>query len=364
MCGQSESDSDIGEAIYFGRQEEPKDLAEQQQHDFLQNFQLFSSKEVKSEPSIKMIANKNNNNSSRLNNNNCARQLDMPLTPDKRRRHQPRTQIMKDKCPAIPFASPAGQRVIKLTKVSLAENYERERIERYERFCVAPPLAPDDSNRPKFMDRKLHRPTFFTSSSFRSNSHLRPFKYPRRQFSTRLRDADVTTFQQILLRQNKCVPLTVCTPRMSKEEIEILQSDVKRRKLSKPPANIVDIIDLCSSDSDGEAYDEIDGSSTSGVTASSSLQSSSSLVQSTGNYPLFVDCSIVNETITTVTNIETIQTDAIFQSLITNSESIGYGRDELQQNKENHLMQFIADQANAQAVRLASVNSMTLDLTL
>lgn len=283
----------------------------------------------------------------------CGRELDLPLKPDRIRRlpRRAHASTMLTKCPAIPFASPAGKKIREMATVKLAETYERERVERYERFCMAAPLASDHTNRPKFMDQKS---TIFSTTSHRSRlNHYRTFKFPRRQFRTHLRDEAVAKFQRILLRQTKCKPVTIRAKQLSKEEIETIQLDVKRKKFVEP-VNIVATIDLCSNDSDASDDEEIGSQDTRNALQSKSNNRSPQFV------PIFVDCSIINGQRLS----DAVPTDSIFQSLITNSESIGYGSNELQQNKENHLMQFINEQTNAQAAKLSAVNSILIDLTL
>lgn len=409
MCRGRDSESDTSDVIICSSEKlesepeiesDPEDSS-QLQSNFLELFQLTAATDpldvqMDQKPSTMPKRNGVHHSSHKKSSNKkSARQLDVPLQPDKARRHPRRANVavMLSKCPQIPLSSPAGQCVIKTTKVSLADNYQRERIERYERFCAATVLATDGSNRPKFMDRP---PSAYPASTFRpvhpKTKKMHTYKFPRRQFRRHLRDADVAKYQRILLQENKCRPLTVRAKQLTQEEIESLQANVKRQKIL-PPQTIVDYIDLCSEpDEDVMPLKP----STSSFTPQSNMQllepvrpmqlmraaplppppstpnrmgplnsqittitkRTISHIQASRNYPVFVDCSIVNESIT-----QTIQTDTIFQSLITNSEPIRYGGNELQQNKENRVMQFITDQTNAQATMIASVNPFSVDFT-
>lgn len=410
VCRGRDSESDNSDIIVCGSEKfesepevesEPEDVARLQSN-FLQMFQLTTAADPLNMPmEQKMLSPQkrivsSNHSYNKSHHKKSARQLDVPLQPDKIRR-QPRranASVMLAKCPQIPISSPAGQRVVNITKVCLADNYQRERIDRYERFCAATVLASDGTNRPKFMDRSP--PSY--PSTYRSphpkQEYVHVYKHPRRQFRRHLRDADVAKYQRILLQQNKCKPLIVRTNKLTAADIEGLQAQVKRPKIS-PPENVVAFIDLCSEPDEEELPLTLATTSSEAqanmhrlapVPPMQLMQSGSlpppptststsyrpgplnpqirtitqrtvSHTQTTRNWPVFVDCSIVNETIT-------VHTDTILQTLITNSEPISYIGNELQQNKENRLVEYITDQVNTQAAMISSVNPFPVDFTM
>lgn len=414
-CRRTDFESDDDDVIFCGEEEQEPEDKSQMQLNFLQNFQLFNNtipldqqvqlksqtphKRNSTNPAIASSGSSYNNNNTIFNNkNSCSRNLDVPLKPDKVRRPPRRTQsaLLLSKCPVIPIASPAGQHLLKTLNAPLAENYQRERIDRYERFCSAPTIAFDGSNRPKFMDKKFGT---YNISTFRSNSkcfHI--YKFPRRQFCTRLRDEAVAKYQQILIKQNKCKPLSVTADRLSKEDIEELQTKVKRRKISTQSnanSKIIDFIDLCSSDAESDAASESDDETDS--KDSHSMSDSSSSTQSIKNVPLFVDCSTQDENESLLygsDNIDSPNSNTIVRThcdttstligntkirlITTRRKSLNlYQNNQMQQDKENHLYPFIDAPSSPQSTTylyengiddmnstISSTNLISIDLTL
>lgn len=192
------------------------------------------------------------------------------------------------KCPTIPISSPAGQRLISISKISLSREYLRERQDRTERFCLAPCISRTTSNRMKFMERKPPTNTII-SSSFRRppNYFYHQYTFPRRQFSKRRRDEAFLHLNWGELRQ--CQPVSInikkisltnlnqtdnnpgfpisnkkSTPATSKETDSQPQSkyNIKRKRPIKQPNNPNDcaemvqgdyVIDLCSSDEEPDS---------------------------------------------------------------------------------------------------------------
>lgn len=303
---------------------------------------------------------------------------DQLATPDKKPRRVPRKKhpaTIFAKCP-IPIVSETGQKIIN-SNSQLTSDYQRERIERYERCCVAPPIAYDKSNWPKFMDKTFHT---YTKSSFRTSSkHFHYYKFPRRQFSTYNHDAAVAQLHRIRLRETSCRPLSIQLDRLTDEQIEMLRimPKLKKRKLSLKSTSstssssmsmvgqskIVDYIDLCS---DNESANECDASDSESNHEIAPNSNGLICPNSTHNALLFVDCSEINSEMNPnlSAGIDSLN-DARLQPTIVrtkyNSTSNQlqkylsthvqptniFGSDRIQHDKENHLYPFISDQTTA-----------------
>lgn len=212
-------------------------------------------------------------------------------TPEKLKRWPKRgRQVMLiAKCPTIPISSPAGQRLISLSKITLSSDYLRERLDRTERFCLAPCLGRMSAHsRIKFMDRKPQGNTIISSSFRRPPDYsYHQYTFPRRQFSKRRRHEAFLHLNWGELRQ--CQPVSInikkisltnlrsrdnqrffvsnevykqSTPQTSSKETDPRRqskSNVKRKQSNKfkcekdystvaPEAHTDFVIDLCSSD--------------------------------------------------------------------------------------------------------------------
>lgn len=137
-------------------------------------------------------------------------------TPEKLKRWPKRGRqvMLMAKCPTIPISSPGGQRLISLSKISVSPEYLRERLDRTERFCLAPCLSRmSSSNRLKFMERKTTNPII--SSSFRRppNYSYHQYTFPRRQFSKRRRHEAFLHLNWGELRQ--CQPVSINIKKIS-----------------------------------------------------------------------------------------------------------------------------------------------------
>lgn len=192
--------------------------------------------------------------------------------------------------------------------------------------------------------------------------------------------------ERIQLQQTKCKPIQVTVQRLSTVEIENIKTQVKesqskRRKLShKLTEN--DVIDLCSSDDDGDADSDEGGdddetsmadasevsreiSESSGSTVQYEQQSR--MVRPTHNTLLFVDCSLPSDHLFT-SGVETItdprlqltsavrsQYDSTANLLITKQKQpsklytttqarVNY--QQIQQDKENRIYTYLSEQTN------------------
>lgn len=239
-----------------------------QQACFLQNFQLVGASTTREQKMSAESHHHNNNNNNLSINNNAVR--DIPSAADKKLKRVPRRTHMTltlSKCPMIPFSSPAGRHLIKTANGQITTEYQLERIERVERSCVAPALAYDGSNRPKFLDKKIMTSVPITYR--KSNAPNRYYCFPRRQLSQKSRQEAIKTLQSILLRETRCRPLRIPLKRLSEEDIEKLINDARAACKRMPPAklarrtNVIDIIDLCTSDEepaieDADEVEEVD----------------------------------------------------------------------------------------------------------
>lgn len=377
-CGNDEaSESDDDDVIFCGEEEvqKPEDNA-MQQNSFLQHFQLFKNipEDVKpiltshkrtsqTSSSSSAFGNLNNNNTTLSNKNGC-----LDVLADKKPRkpvHRRAPGIMVMLKNQIPITSPAGQILIAQANTPITEDYVRERIERYERFCPAPPLAPDCSNRPKFLDKK---PVAYTISTFRSNTkHYHCYKFPRRQFSSKLRNEAVAQLERIQLQESKCKPVRIPVQRLSHKEIEDLRTQVKVKRRKVEPNNaqaVIDFIDLCSEDELME--EESENSQDSSETSSSSTRVGPRAwpVQSPQQTLLFVDCSLPADTYATSIMDQRLQLNTSRTKYDSASNLIGskiqrsaklftstnrsVDLQQIQQDKENRLYSYISEQSNHQ----------------
>lgn len=256
-------DGDDDDVIFCGEEEyQPIDMA-QQQVNFLQNFQLSSTS--KSSPSTQQI--KYGTPHKRNTQTNLASSSkDIPSVPDKRIRKITRRStavVILSKCPVIPISSPAGQQLIKSSNSLVSNEYMKERLERTERFCSAPILGQDSCNRPKFLDKKLNN---YNITTFRKpSSYYHYYNFPRRQFSSKSRDEAMARLNSILLKQSNCKPVRISLKRLTTDDIESYQMKTKLNRAKRArKANVIDFIDLCSSDEeqqDDEKAAEVEGSS-------------------------------------------------------------------------------------------------------
>lgn len=247
---------------------EQEDEPTMQQACFLQNFQLVGASTSREQKMSAASHHYNNNNNNLSINNNAVR--DIPSAADKKLKRVPRrthVTLTLSKCPTIPFSSPAGRHLIKTANGQITTEYHLERIERVERSCLAPALAYDGSNRPKFLDKKIMTSVPITYR--KSNAPNRYYSFPRRQFSQKSRQEAIKTLQSILLKETRCRPLRIPLKRLSEADIEKLINDARVACTRIPPiklarrTNVIDIIDLCTSDEepaieDADDYEEVD----------------------------------------------------------------------------------------------------------
>uniref|UniRef100_A0A182NMY2 Nuclear respiratory factor 1 NLS/DNA-binding dimerisation domain-containing protein n=1 Tax=Anopheles dirus TaxID=7168 RepID=A0A182NMY2_9DIPT len=204
------------------------------------------------------------------------------------------------KCTQIPLASPLGQFMLKSSKLHATRDYVIERYERMERFCLAPPLPPGAGHLLRQMaigagshetlsaqDRRLPKwllgrsksgtgsngfPLTFkrtVDDAYEESNHQ--YKFPRRQFSNRLRMENFLFFNKLLLQ--RCRPCMVELKRLTPAEIQELSVlpgierqqreaelaahlERQRRKELADSATVIDSINLCSSDEDEDDNEE------------------------------------------------------------------------------------------------------------
>ncbi|XP_055540527.1 uncharacterized protein LOC129727094 isoform X2 [Wyeomyia smithii] len=184
-------------------------------------------------------------------------------------RHLPRRTrnvVTLTKCTSIPLSSPCGQFLLKSIKTVMSSDYRRERLERLERFCFAPPLVKDGTvviNRPKWMHRsKINQNvtiSYKKNPDEPYNAHY--FKFPRRQFSVQCKKKNFLFYNKLLL--DKCKPCAIKLKKLSAQEIEDRNIDIRLKILDITKTEmscvehkgkktdvkhvVVDCIDLCSS---------------------------------------------------------------------------------------------------------------------
>ncbi|XP_053667362.1 uncharacterized protein LOC128716818 [Anopheles marshallii] len=204
------------------------------------------------------------------------------------------------KCTQIPLSSPLGLFMLKTSKIITTTDYLYERFERMDKYCTAPPLPAgafyslqpnlameglqESSTAP---DRRIPRwffgkvksgngpngqwPFTFkrpTDDSFEPSQ--RQYKFPRRQFSNKHREANFLFYNKLLLQ--RCRPCVVSMKRLTLAEVQELallpgieraqreaehaaMLERQRRKelaVIAESAMVIDSIDLCSSDEDME----------------------------------------------------------------------------------------------------------------
>lgn len=227
---------------------DPIDRELQEQTSFLHNFGLFNSNfPLSSLP--KTPIKKNNNH-------------EPPLSPNSKFRRQPHRSRFKLNLSNLPFSSPAGQQLIKLSKSTLADGYIQDKLDRTDRYCCAPSLGSDSINRPKFMcpSTKWNR----TPVTFRrpQDCTYRWYTFPRRQNNQIWRRQ---AFLNLNINELKiCRPVCVKLKKLTSSQIEAFHLENSYKKmirlgqLRKCPddendrSNIVDVIDLCSSDDEDD----------------------------------------------------------------------------------------------------------------
>lgn len=243
-------------------------LPAQNMASFLLNFNLLSKTNLTpGNADARKSSNSNSNFScSRLAHNPNINILDG--SPEKLRRLPRRTRgiVTLSKCTSIPLSSPCGQFLLKSIKTTMSEEYQMERLERLERFCFAPVLSKDGTvftNRPRWMSRNrlaANVPTSFKRSADDVEQyHI--YKFPCRQFSSSCKTRNFLFYNKLLL--NRCKPCSIKLVRLTAQEIENRNIDIRLKKLNivrlpisknAPQSNsqathvVVECIDLCSSD--------------------------------------------------------------------------------------------------------------------
>ncbi|KAJ6648312.1 hypothetical protein Bhyg_03540 [Pseudolycoriella hygida] len=160
----------------------------------------------------------------------------------------------------IPFSSPAGQQLIKLSKSCLSEGYSLEKMGRYERYCSAPPLS-DETSTNSWPIKPIKYTRVPVTYRRPQDQTYRWYKFPRRQLNHR------SWYRQAFLNLNinelkLCKPVTVKLKKMTSSDIEAFHSALRHKSMMEnvggpnvsfdDKSNIVDVIDLCSDDEDSQ----------------------------------------------------------------------------------------------------------------
>ncbi|KAG4072810.1 hypothetical protein HA402_009633 [Bradysia odoriphaga] len=219
----------------------PMDNQLKEQTFFLQNFSLINPK-LPSTNQLKTPIKKN---------------IEQSSTSGKRRKPRCSQIVLSSN---IPFSSPAGQQLLKLSKSHLAHSYVQEKLERNERYCCAPPIA-DDSLSSCIKPIKYNRiPVTYRRPQEQT---YRWYKFPRRKYCQ-------SWYRQAFLNLNvdelkMCRPVTVKLKKLTENDIDALNSENRYKEMMMKndgmtriaftdQSTIVDVIDLCSDDDSGEEF--------------------------------------------------------------------------------------------------------------
>lgn len=165
----------------------------------------------------------------------------------------------------VPFSSPAGQQLLKLSKSHLARSYILEKLERTERYCCAPPLTGNNQNNWMKPIKYNRIPVTYRRPQEQT---YRWYNFPRRQHRQHWHRQ---AFLNLNINEMKmCKPVTVKVAKLSLKDIETFNS---QNRCEEVPTNddgetsttlndqlpIVDVIDLCSDDDSDEGSSYVHG---------------------------------------------------------------------------------------------------------
>ncbi|SPP81584.1 uncharacterized protein LOC117584709 [Drosophila guanche] len=166
-----------------------------------------------------------------------------------------------NRCSFIPISSPAGQKLLKSTKQTVSVEYMSERQERLDRFCYTP-LILKSSTKQKLFEKKTSANHTHCTFKKTHEHNLHIYSFPRRQFGKRRDTTQNFLFlNSPLLKQ--CRPMSVRLKKISEHKlgeqmpnsnaklnIRLTRNNSLNSNWSISPASedIVDTIDLCSSD--------------------------------------------------------------------------------------------------------------------
>ncbi|XP_031623643.1 uncharacterized protein LOC116340980 isoform X2 [Contarinia nasturtii] len=358
MCQNDDSSITYDDDIIFCDNPIPEQSPAQS--DFLESFGLTQSGMNKAKNSEQAISSDNHSSTNLLKKNKrSGRSLGI-------------SALLRSQ---IPITSPGGQRLIAPTKALVNDEYTRERIERYERYCIAPPLS---HYRPTFLDKNA---VTFDNCSFRNNNSTNNFhwyKFPRRQFSTKTYDEAFAQYKRIQKFVN-----------YPTRQYEVHRNRLKIRYT--PEA----YIDLCSDDEETktkdsakishEPLDTDDSSNNTDATSTPSICRKFEDTKSTSKVNLFEleHCSISNDdSVESAVDLLLTQRPQITITRIKcdpstnllNEQPKRYSKlykDALeivnlqcrQQNKENHLYANIDEESNDSDVIIANDSNQGSSLT-
>jgi hypothetical protein len=214
-------------------------------------------------------------------------------SPEKLKRlpRRSRNTITLAKCHGIPISSPCGQLLMENVKAIVSEAYQLERVDRNERHCPGPQV--DRNNKPKYLKPSFVPTIVGTSttvtrsgnsrSDFNSRDsigesylsyqvplyiksrscYFRNYKFPRRQFKSRSRLENFSFINRPMFKTLKGCEIPM--KRLTEDDIEELKKLTKQQYEAQRQAkkdrikemNVVEFIDLCSSDGEVEEEDPI-----------------------------------------------------------------------------------------------------------
>ncbi|XP_066599673.1 uncharacterized protein ova [Prorops nasuta] len=174
---------------------------ELQQNQFLEYFQLFTSKTDCNQAK-----------------NDC---INAPNTtePPVRASTRIRGALNLNRCPIIPFSSPAGLLLLKKSKI-MTEEIQQERLDRVERHICAPPI--DKSSRPKWLDKEIEKNKWaitYKPNQSKPDEYVHQYKF-RNSFRNKPMLSIPSQFLYII-----CRPVFVLLRELTNEQIEELKRD-------------------------------------------------------------------------------------------------------------------------------------------
>lgn len=269
----SDEDEEMDDAIEEAMGGDQQSKETRKVNDFMANFGLVS------------VNNRGSGEGcSRLTSNSA---FDI-LSPEKIKRYSRRARntITLAKCHGIPFSSPCGLLLMSKVKGMVSVDYQAERLDRNERHCPGPIV--DKHNKPKYIKPNFvpqivgtcttvtrsgntraeslsrdsqgeHYLSYNAPLYFKSRTlHFRNYKFPHRQFNSRSRHENFLFINKPLFKMTKYCEVNL--KRLTPVNIEELKKETKRQYEALRQAkkdrikklNVVEFIDLCSSDGEEE----------------------------------------------------------------------------------------------------------------
>ncbi|XP_046623186.1 uncharacterized protein LOC124306471 [Neodiprion virginianus] len=166
------------------------------------------------------------NDSKRLPKKSCAEAT--TKTEAVRSSRRIRGSVNLARCPTIPFSSPAGIAMAKKSR-TMTEVTQQERLERIERYLIAPPLS--NGSRPRWLDRITDTSRWIVSHKANRDKPPQDDYVHEYKFNS-LRGKPILSIRSQILCvacRKAIVPITLLTPR----QIDELKSNLDKYQLPK-----------------------------------------------------------------------------------------------------------------------------------